>query len=79
MSYLFRVNCRFILFSARFIKPLCLTNSMGNKSVLAEMWDFLKIRKVWWLTPIIVMIVLVGVLIVISQSSSLSPFIYALF
>lgn len=50
-----------------------------NKSLLQETWDFLKIRKAWWLTPIIIMLVLVGVLIIFSQSSSVSPFIYALF
>jgi hypothetical protein len=50
-----------------------------NKSLLRELWDFLKVRKVWWLTPIIIMLVLVGVLIVFAHSSALSPFIYALF
>ncbi len=51
----------------------------GNKSLLGEVWDFLKVRKAWWLTPIIVMLILVGALIILGQSSSLSPFIYALF
>jgi len=50
-----------------------------NKSLLKELWDFMKIKKKWWLFPIIIMLVLVGVLIVFGQSSSLSPFIYALF
>ena len=52
---------------------------MSNKSILGELWDFLKIRKSWWLIPIILMLLMVGVLIVLGQSSSLSPFIYALF
>ena len=51
----------------------------NNKSLLGELWSFLKVRKAWWLTPIIIMLVLVGVLIVFGQSSTLSPFIYALF
>lgn len=51
----------------------------GNKSLLAESWDFLKERKAWWLTPIIIMLVFVGVLIIFGQSSAISPFIYALF
>ena len=51
----------------------------GNKSFIGEVWDFLKVRKAWWLAPIIIMLVLVGLLIIFSQSSSLSPFIYALF
>ena len=50
-----------------------------NKSLLGEFWEFLKERKAWWLTPIIVMLVLVGVLIIFGQSSAVSPFIYALF
>lgn len=52
---------------------------MKNKTLLAELWDFLKVRKAWWLTPIIIMLVIVGVLIIFSQSSPVSPFIYALF
>ena len=52
---------------------------MKNKSLLGEIWDFLRVRKAWWLTPIVVMLVLVGALIVFGQSSALSPFIYALF
>ena len=50
-----------------------------NKSLLIELWDFLKVRKAWWLTPTIVMLVLVGAIIIFGQSSALSPFIYALF
>lgn len=50
-----------------------------NKSLIGELWDFLKVRKAWWLAPIIIMLILVGILIVFSQSSALSPFIYALF
>jgi hypothetical protein len=52
---------------------------MTNKPLLMELWDFLKIRKVWWLTPIILMLLLVAVFIIFGQSSALSPFIYALF
>ncbi len=51
---------------------------MGNKSLIGELWDFLKVRKVWWLSPIIVMIVLVSALIIFAQGSAVSPFIYAL-
>lgn len=49
-----------------------------NKSLLQETWDFLKVRKAWWLAPIIAMLILVGALIVLGQSSALSPFVYAL-
>lgn len=51
---------------------------MHNKSLLLEIWDFLKIRKKWWLLPIIIMLILVAILIIFGSGSSLSPFIYAL-
>ncbi len=49
-----------------------------NKGILLELWDFLKDRKAWWLTPIIIMLLLVGIIIIMGQSSTVSPFIYAL-
>lgn len=50
-----------------------------NKSLLNEVWDFLKVRKAWWLLPLIIMFFVIGTLIFIANSSVLSPFIYALF
>ena len=50
----------------------------NNRSILRELWDFLKIRKKWWLLPIIILLFLIGALILLGQSSVLSPFIYAL-
>lgn len=47
--------------------------------LLSDLWSFMKERKKWWLLPIIIVLFLAGILIVIGQSSSLSPFIYALF
>ncbi len=52
---------------------------MGKLSLLKEFWDFLKVRKKWWLTPIVVVLMLLGALIVFSQGSAVSPFIYTLF
>ena len=49
-----------------------------NKSLFGQIWDFLRVRKAWWMTPIIIMLILIGILIVFSQSSAVSPFIYAL-
>ena len=46
---------------------------------MIEFWDFLKVRKKWWLLPIIVLMVLFGALIVFTEGSALAPFIYALF
>ena len=51
----------------------------NNRTLIGELWDFLKVRKAWWLAPIIILLVLVAALIIFSQSSSVSPFIYALF
>jgi len=52
---------------------------VGKLSILREFWDFLKVRKKWWITPIVVVLVLLGALIVFSQGSALAPFIYTLF
>tara|TARA_Y100000294_G_C8424278_1_gene284092 strand:+ start:294 stop:455 length:162 start_codon:yes stop_codon:yes gene_type:complete len=50
-----------------------------NKGLLLELWDFIRVRKKWWLLPIVAMLAIVGILIIFGQSSTLSPFIYALF
>lgn len=52
---------------------------MSKLSIIGEFWKFLTVRKKWWLTPIVVMLVLLGALIVMSQGSALAPFIYTLF
>ena len=52
---------------------------MAKLSILKEFWDFLKVRKKWWITPIVVTLLLLGVLIVITESSAVAPFIYTLF
>ena len=44
-----------------------------------EFWEFLKIRKKYWLLPIILVLVLFGGLIVLSQGSAVAPFIYTIF
>ena len=48
-------------------------------SLLKELWAFMRARKKYWLLPIIVMMVLLGVLIVLAQGSAVAPFIYTLF
>ncbi len=52
---------------------------MSRLSILAEFWQFLKVRKKWWLTPIIVILLMLSLLIVLTQGSALAPFIYTLF
>ncbi|MDZ4785397.1 MAG: DUF5989 family protein [bacterium] len=52
---------------------------MANKSNLLMMWDFLRVRKKWWLAPIILFSLLMGLLIALTQGSAVAPFIYTLF
>ena len=47
--------------------------------LLKDLWDFMKERKVYWLAPIIIVLVLLGGLIVLTQGSAVAPFIYTLF
>jgi len=48
-------------------------------SFLAEFWKFLRVRKKFWLLPLLIMTVLFGVLLIMAESSALAPFIYTLF
>ena len=48
-------------------------------SFLKEFWDFLAVRKKYWLLPIIIVLVLFGGLIILSQGSVVAPFIYTMF
>lgn len=48
-------------------------------SLLSELWSFMKVRKKWWLLPILVVLVAVGALLVFAQTSALAPFIYTIF
>ncbi len=51
----------------------------GKLSILAEFWEFLRVRKKWWLLPILIVMLLVGTLLVFAQGSALAPFIYTIF
>jgi len=46
---------------------------------LNDLWDFMRERKKFWLAPIILVMLLLGVLIVVAQGSAVAPFIYTLF
>ncbi|MFM5942092.1 MAG: DUF5989 family protein, partial [Dolichospermum sp.] len=46
---------------------------------LKEFWDFLKVRKKYWLLPILIVLILFGSLIVLSQGTAVAPFIYTIF
>lgn len=47
--------------------------------LLGEFWEFMKVRKKFWLFPIALMLLLLGVLIVFTEGSAVAPFIYTLF
>ena len=51
----------------------------GRLGIFSELWSFMKVRKKWWLGPIIGMLLLLGLLLVFTQGSALAPFIYTLF
>ena len=46
---------------------------------LKDLWDFMRVRKKFWLAPIIVVLLLLGILIVIAEGTSVAPFVYTLF
>ena len=48
-------------------------------SIISEFWDFMKTRKKWWLGPIVLIMLLMGLLIVLTEGSAVAPFIYTLF
>ena len=47
--------------------------------LLKDLWGFLKVRKKFWMAPIIIVLLLLGALIVLTQGSAVAPFIYTLF
>jgi hypothetical protein len=52
---------------------------VARSSLLRELWAFMKVRKKWWLLPIVAVLILIGGLLIFAQSSVLAPFIYTIF
>lgn len=52
---------------------------MSKISIIKEFWEFLKVRKKFWLAPIIFLLLLLSLLMIFAQSSAVAPFIYTLF
>ncbi|MBI2625285.1 MAG: hypothetical protein HYW70_03050 [Candidatus Nealsonbacteria bacterium] len=48
-------------------------------AIFGELWSFFKVRKKWWLFPVVLLLVLFGMLIVFAEWSALGPFIYTIF
>ena len=52
---------------------------MSKSQVLLQLWELMRYNKRYWLLPVIVVLVLVGLALVFAQSSALAPFLYPLF
>jgi len=48
-------------------------------SLIKELWMFMRVRKKYWLLPIMIMMMLLGGLVVLTQGSAVAPFIYTIF
>jgi drug/metabolite transporter superfamily protein YnfA len=53
--------------------------SNATVEILGEFWMFLRVRKKWWLGPIVTMLLLLGALIFLTQGSAIAPFVYTIF
>ena len=55
-------------------------NRRENKfAIISEFWEFLKVRKKWWLGPIVLLLLMMSLLIIMTEGSAVAPFIYTLF
>ncbi|OGL45391.1 MAG: hypothetical protein A2149_08515 [Candidatus Schekmanbacteria bacterium RBG_16_38_11] len=54
-------------------------NLKDKFSIFSELWQFMKVRKKWWLGPILLILLLLSFLIIFTEGSALAPFIYAIF
>ena len=52
---------------------------MGKMAIVSEFYLFLKTQKKWWLLPVVVFLVLIGFVVIVSESAAIAPFIYTLF
>ncbi|MFQ5670914.1 MAG: DUF5989 family protein [Acidobacteriota bacterium] len=52
---------------------------MARISILAEFWQFLRQRKKYWLMPIVLLLLMLGLLLILTANSAVAPFIYTLF
>ena len=60
-------------------RPMAFEGSREKLGILGELWAFMRVRKKWWLGPIVLMLALLGLLVVFTQGSAIAPFIYTLF
>ncbi len=48
-------------------------------SIIAELWEFMRVRKKFWLLPIVLMMLVFGTLLILAQTTAVAPFIYTIF
>ncbi len=53
--------------------------AVSQASLVREVWAFLRVRKKWWLAPLVLFLLLLGALLLFAQTSVLAPFIYTIF
>jgi len=56
-----------------------LKKARAKFSIIGEFWAYMRVRKKWWLGPIVLVLVLLGLFIVLTEGSAIAPFIYTLF
>ena len=54
-------------------------SNLKNMEFLKDLWDFLRVRKKYWMIPLIIILIILGALIVLSTGTAIGPFIYTLF
>jgi hypothetical protein len=58
---------------------MALEGTREKIGILGELWAFMKVRKKWWLGPIVLMLALLGLLVVFTANSAVAPIMYTLF
>jgi hypothetical protein len=54
-------------------------SNLKNMEFLKDLWDFLRVRKKYWMIPLIIILIILGALIILSTGTAIAPFIYTLF
>ena len=52
---------------------------MSSHGIASELWKYMRVRKKFWLAPVILLMMIVGAVLIFAQGSTLAPFIYAIF
>jgi hypothetical protein len=56
-----------------------LKNLSSRLPIFGELWAFMRVRKKWWIGPIILVLLVLGLIVVLTEGSALLPFLYPLF